>query len=119
MPASLYGLIRRFALATLGFGIIRQARAHLGGDAARNQLQDFQTDVDRQLVGSIGDLLIAIAALLASPGDGFINQLAIFSNLGCIKDQQWVGSSILRLIQLHCRDIARIRNYCGELAQSC
>ena len=52
-------------LGHAGDGVVRQTRIHFGGDAARNQFEDFQTDVDRQLVGSVGDLLLAIAALAA------------------------------------------------------
>ena len=99
------------------FSIIGEACIHFSGNTARDQFQDFETDVHRQLVGSIEDLLRAIAALATCPGHSVINQLTVLRDLSRAENQGRVGGGILRLIQLHCRNISGVSDDSGVLTQ--
>ena len=99
------------------FGVVGETCIHFGGDTARDQFQDFETNVHRQLIGSIKDLLRAIAALATSPGHSVINQLTVLRDLSRAEDQGRVGGGILRLIQLHCRNISGVSDDSGVLTQ--
>src|SRR5471030_1901120 len=98
-----------------GFGVIGQTRVNFGRNTARDQLEDFKTNVNRQFVCSINDLLITIVALVFCPGNSFVDQFTVFRNLCCVKNQRRVSRGILRLIQLHCCDIPGICNNFGQL----
>ena len=99
------------------FGVIGETCVHFGGDTARDQFQNFETDVHRQLIGSIEDLLRAIAALATSPGDSVVNQLTVLRDLSRAENQGRVSGGILRLIQLHCRNISGVSDDSGVLTQ--
>ncbi len=99
------------------FGVVRQTGIDFSRDTARDQLQDFQTDIDGQLVRSVVHLLFFFAALIASPGNRFINQLAVFRDLRGAQDQGRVGGSILRLVQLHRCNVTGIGNNGSQLTQ--
>lgn len=51
-------------------------------------VSNFETDVHRQLIGSIEDLLRAIAALATSPGDSVVNQLTVLRDLSRAENQE-------------------------------
>ncbi|CCK05286.1 hypothetical protein BN128_3315 [Cronobacter sakazakii 696] len=99
------------------FGVIGQTRVHFGRDTARDKLQDFQTDIHCQFVGGVHDLLRAVAALAFRPGHRIVNQFTVFRDLRSVKDQRRVSRGILRLVQLHCRDISSVSNHSGELTK--
>lgn len=66
-----------FRFRDRGVGVIGQTGINFGRNTARDQFKDFETDVHRQFVGSIDNLLRAIAALAASPGNSVVNQLTV------------------------------------------
>ncbi|CCJ77799.1 hypothetical protein BN135_2863 [Cronobacter muytjensii 530] len=99
------------------FGVIGETRVHFGRDTARDKLQDFQTDVHRQLVSRVYHLLSAIAALAFRPGHRVVDQFAVFRDLCGVKDQRRVSRGILRLVQLHCRDVSSVSNHGCELTK--
>jgi hypothetical protein len=74
-------------------------------------------DVNSQFVGGIHNLLRAIVALRFRPGYSVVDQFAVFRDLGGVKDQRRVSCGILRLIQLHCRDISGVSYDSGELTK--
>ena len=49
------------------FGVVGETRIHFGGDTARDQFQNFQTDVHGQFISGIHNLLRAVIALALSP----------------------------------------------------
>ncbi len=106
-----------FCFGDRRFGVIRQTRVNFGRNTPRHQLQDLQANIHRQLIGRVNNLLRAVAALLFRPGDSIVNQLTIFRDLRCVKNERRVSCSILRLIQFHCRDISGISHYGGELTK--
>ena len=65
----------------------------------------------------IEDLLRAIAALATCPGHSVINQLTVLRDLSRAENQGRVGGGILRLIQLHCRNISGVSDDSGVLTQ--
>ena len=106
-----------FCFGNRRFGVVGQASINFSRDTARNELQDFQTDVYCQFVSRIHNLLRAVIALCFCPGHRLVDQFAILRDLRGVKDQRRVGCSILRLVQLHCRNISGVSDDSGELTK--
>ena len=99
------------------FGVVGETCVYFGRDTARNQFQDLETDVHGQFISSVHNLLRAVVALRFRPGHSLVNQFAILRDLCGVKDQRRVSCGILRLVQLHCRDISGVSYDSGELTK--
>ncbi len=102
------------SLGDAGVGVEGETGVHFGGDAARDDFQHFQTDVDRQLVARVDDLLCLVLALGFGPVDGVFDQGGILGDLGCLQHQGGVGGGIDGLVTLDGFDITGIGNYRGQ-----
>ncbi len=101
-------------LGDAGVGIEGETGIHFGGDAARNDLQHFQTDVDCQLVARVDDLLCLVLALGFGPLDGVFDQRCVLGDLGGFQNQRGVGGGIDGLIAFDRFDIAGVGNNSGQ-----
>ena len=101
-------------LGDAGVGVEGETGIHLGGDAARDDFQYFQTYVDRQLVARVDDLLCLVLALGLGPVDGVFDQRRVLGDLGCLQHQGGVGGGIDGLVALDGFDVAGVGNYRGQ-----
>jgi hypothetical protein len=81
-----------------GLGVERESGIDLGGDLARNDLEDLLAELDEQVVESPVDLLLQIPALALGLGNGGVQKLGILGLLGGGKDKGGVGGGILGLV---------------------
>jgi hypothetical protein len=79
-------------------GIKGESSIDLGGDLARDDLQDLLTKLNQETVESGIGLLVGITAVLLSVCDGLIDQLGVLGLLRGSEDEGWVGGGILRLV---------------------
>jgi len=75
-----------------------EAGVDLGGDLARDDLQDLATELDEQVVEGDVDLLGGVLAVLLAVGDSLVDELGVLGLLGGGEDEGGVGGGILRLV---------------------
>lgn len=76
----------------------RETGIDLSGDLSWDDLEDFLTELDEELVEGGIDLIVDGLALLLTVGDGGIDELGVLWLLGGSEDQRWVGGGILWLV---------------------
>lgn len=80
----------------------------LGGDLARNDLQDLCTELNQEVVEGSVNLLVDVLAVVLSVLNGLVNQLGVFGLFRCGKDERWVGRGILRLVLFNGCEVTRV-----------
>ena len=94
-----------------GFGVERQARVHLGGDAPGDQRQDLAAKAHQQPV----DHLVQRLAAVARHGVG--QQRGVFGLLHRLQDQRRVGGGVARLVLRDLPEVAGVGDHGGELLE--
>lgn len=97
------------------FLVKREAGVHFGGDASRYAFKNFRTDIDRQLVAGLGDLLLLRLPALFAIGKGVINQMTKVRKTGRLEQQRGVGGRVFRLVVTNRLDVAAVCNHGGKL----
>jgi len=79
-------------------GVERESGVDLGGNLARNNLQDLLAELDKKAVESCVNLIIVILAVLAAVGNSGIDKLGVLGLLGGSENERRIGSGVLRLV---------------------
>ena len=85
-------------LVDRGLSVEGEAGVDLGGDLARDDLENLLAELDKEAVEGGVDLLINGAAVLLGVVDSLIDQLCVLGLLGRGQDERRVGRCILRLV---------------------
>lgn len=85
-------------LVDRGLGVEGEPGIDLGGDLARDNLENLLAELDQQAVEGGVDLVLNVAALLLGVVDGDVYQLGVLGLLGGGQDEGRVGGGILGLV---------------------
>lgn len=81
-------------IAYSAIGIERKSRIDLGRHTSRDDLEDLETKVDGELVGSVGDLRVEVRAVLLAVRDGIVDQRLVLWQLRRLQQQRRVRGGI-------------------------
>ncbi|MNE41150.1 hypothetical protein D3C80_1352060 [compost metagenome] len=93
-----------------GLAVEGQARIHLGGDAPRNDLQDFATN-------GHGKAIAGQAQILSGTGDGGLQLPGITRQRGSLEQQRGVGGGVHRLQARNGVEVAGVGDHGGVLLE--
>jgi len=99
-------------LLDTGLSVEGESGVNLGGDLARDNLENLLAELDEEgIKNSINLVVDALAVrVLLAVGDGVVNELGIVGLLGGSQDQGRVGGSILRLVLVNGSKVTRVAN---------
>ena len=112
--------VNRDELARLRDGAVlvkRQPRIRLGAHAAGHDLEDFEAEIDEDVVHHVVHLLRAGKPAVFAIGHGLLHEVRVLGLRGGCQNQRRIRRRILRLVSLHGFEIARIGDDFGELLE--
>jgi hypothetical protein len=98
------------SLVNGGLGVKREASVNLGGNLSGDDLENFLSEFDEQVVEGGVDLSVNVAALLLTLLNGSVDQAGIFGLLGGSEDEGGVGGSILGLVLVNGGKVTGVAN---------
>ena len=102
------------ALGDERVGVERQVRVRLGGNAAGNDLQNFQAEQNHQIIEHVRQQFFAAEFGLVV-GDGLVHEKLIFRHLRGLEDQRRIGRGVARRELFERGEIAGVGDDDGEL----